>query len=398
MSLNEKVLVVESSSFMVNLMQRQVENGGFEAKATVKPYEALEIAHKWTPAVALIDIDLPQGQAFELIQGLTSKYPSLKIIGYSSGHPETIWEKIHPLGAYKFLQKPISKQDLLDALHQVFRSGDHLSLVKSANVLESPASQPFEIHMKSCYICGHDHVKFFAPKADSFFEDWAPGLWPKYYSEGDFEEWDFLKTMISVCPRCFFASTDIRDFSEADEVANYPYKPDAKKLLTLGISARRKIAGVSPEIEVSNIFDSPYRSNENVIKTFLLAEKCGNGLILGDKPGAHVDIGMLYTIRACIEQKPDIDTLIHAQDMFYNQLKIPFTSRDARIKTFYFIIATHFALSESIKANEMKEQLENFYLENKPEEASMHERIWNARLLQIWQDGLANDLNRKIGR
>ena len=396
MSINEKVLVIEGSSFMVNLMHRQVENGGFEVRSTSKPFEAMDIAHEWEPNVVLLDLDLPNNAAFELAEGLISKNETVKIIAYTSGDLESLGSRASSVGVYKTISKPIPKETLLDTLHHIFRADESLDLKKSKNVLESPATQPFEIHMKSCYICGHDHVKFFAPKDESHYEDWSPGLFPTYQAEGNYENWDFLKTMVTVCPRCLFASTDIRDFAEAGEAGNFPYKIDAKKLLTLGIGGRRKIAGVSPEVELVSLFDSPYRTKETVMKSFLLAEKCGNGLILGDKPGAHSDIGMLYTIRACLEKPLDSEVLAHAQTMFYDQLKIPYTSRDSLIKSYYFIIATHFALGESIKANEMKEELEHFYLEHNPEEASMIERLWNARLLWIWQNGLADNLLRDI--
>lgn len=65
---------------------------------------------------------------------------------------------------------------------------------------------------------------------------------------------------------------------------------------------------------------------------------------------------------------------------------------------YYFKIALHIALGESIAANEEKEQLEHFYLKNSPDDASQIEREWNQRLLNIWKNGFDVSMVREVFR
>jgi hypothetical protein len=80
-----------------------------------------------------------------------------------------------------------------------------------------------------------------------------------------------------------------------------------------------------------------------------------------------------------------------ALNSFLDQLKVKATPRDTTIKCYYFSIVLYLALGESIKANEQKEDLEHFYKDFDPEDASEDERRWNQRLLHVWQNGV--DIN-----
>ena len=376
------------------MMERQLINADFTVKSFEKTHLALDAIIDWTPKVALVDLDLEMDGGYELIKALLNKLPDIKIISYSGGDRESVWPKAKENGALYFFNKPVPKDALGEVLSQIFHdSGDALS--KSSNILESSSTQPYETHIKCCYICGYERVKFFMPKANSNYENWDAGVYPIYQPLGTFDTWDFYKTMVAVCPKCLFASTDIRDFGEPETVKAFPYKPDAKKLIAIGMSTRRKMAGVNPEASETTIFDSPFRSKDVVLKSLQLAAKCGNGLILGDKVGAHAEIGLQTLLIAGIEENVNHETVRYAQSMFYDQLKIKRTPREIAVKCFYFIIATSFGIGESIKANEMKERLEKYYMDVPPEEAGENERLWNSRLLKIWQDGVDQTFRRK---
>ncbi len=391
--MSNDILLVEGSAFLIKMMERQISGANYHVKSFVKPHLALEILGNWTPSVALVDLDLELEEGFELIKALLTKLPNLKIICYSSADKDSIWSRAQSLGALYFFPKPIPKESLIETLSQIFHSSNGIS-ARSKTILESPSTQPFEIHIKGCYICGHEKVKLFVPKPDSYDEDWTQGVYPLYHPKNHFDPWDFFKTTVTVCPKCLFASSDIRDFGEPDEIDAFPYKPDAKKLIAIGMGTRRKMVGVNPESGESNMFDSPYRSLDTVQKSFMLASKCGNGLIMGDKIGAHADIGINYLFWACLEDRLDVEKVRYAQQMFYDQLKIRRTPREILVKCFYFIIAIHFGLGESIKANEAKDKLEKFYLDVPPEDASEQERLWNSRLLYIWQEGVDQKFRR----
>jgi hypothetical protein len=77
--------------------------------------------------------------------------------------------------------------------------------------------------------------------------------------------------------------------------------------------------------------------------------------------------------------------------MFLNQLKVPNTRRKVKVRAYYFIITLHIALGESIRANEMKTQVEKMYSDVAIEDTSADERTWSERLQHVWTDGVDID-------
>jgi hypothetical protein len=70
-------------------------------------------------------------------------------------------------------------------------------------------------------------------------------------------------------------------------------------------------------------------------------------------------------------------------------------SRVTRAKTYYFMIALNMATGTSIKANELKQELEDYYRKiGGTDDAALEERVWNERLLHIWKEGINTDIIR----
>ena len=119
--------------------------------------------------------------------------------------------------------------------------------------------------------------------------------------------------------------------------------------------------------------------------------------MMGDKDGVYCDLGTCIVLRGVLQfiENEDknalMDTLREALNIFLNQLKIVGIRRSVIARAYYFIISLHIALSESIKANEMKESLEKIYANVNPEDTTEEENIWNERLQNVWNDGVDLD-------
>ena len=61
-------------------------------------------------SVALIDLDLPDVDGFQLIAGMRNKLPDLPIIAITGAFPPYLLESAKMLGAVEILQKPISPE------------------------------------------------------------------------------------------------------------------------------------------------------------------------------------------------------------------------------------------------------------------------------------------------
>jgi len=201
--------------------------------------------------------------------------------------------------------------------------------------------------------------------------------------------------LISVCPSCLFASNDPLDFANDTNSLTFPYKMDAKKILARNITIRKKLVDAKDELMLA--FSNPNRKNDVVIKSYMLAERCANGLVLGDKDGVYCDLGFCILMRGVLEfvyggEKQELQArLREALSMFLNQMKIPNTRRRVKIRAYYFIITLHIALSESILANEMKTQLEKMYEDVAMDDTTPEELMWSERLQNVWTNGVNLD-------
>lgn len=390
-----KILVIDESTFLTQILVRQLHAADFAAKSANSGAEAIEIMRDWIADIVILDQALSDVDSLELARQFHQQYPGSTLILSSTYAREQMEVNLHDYGIKSFLQKPIAKEKLLEmvrylGLERVESHG------KSAVILPSPPSQPYEVHVKSCYCCGFEEVKVFVAKENSFIENWDRGLYPIYEAEAGFHVWDHLKTMISVCPLCLFASADLNDFAEKNHHHEFPYRSEARKILSSGIGTRKKLIGLRGDERDYFDFDNPNRDQKQVIQSLQLAQKCGNAMILADKPGAHSHLGKLYVLEQSLREKPDPEILRTALGFFQGQIKAPMSSRAAIAMSYYFSITCHFALSESVKANENREQLEAFYQHVDPADASEEECLWNERLVYVWKMGVDLKERRQV--
>ena len=103
------VLLVDDTDLVRGLMTVALESAGHEVNASALPSEALQAAAAHGGVDVLVaDLVMPDMDAFELAEKLTSKYPSLRVL-YVSGYADASTE-----GA--FLAKPFSPAQLTQAV------------------------------------------------------------------------------------------------------------------------------------------------------------------------------------------------------------------------------------------------------------------------------------------
>ena len=397
---NNRIVIMEDSSALVKVIRQILEKNGYEVEDAPNGRVGLQKVESFHPGMALVDIMMPEMDGFEATRHMRERFPDVKVVIFSAQPPQAVEKKALAAGAELFLQKPLREPVLLGiAKKYTTIEVDDADTVEET-ILPCEPDQPYLVHVRSCYFCGYDHVNVFMPRPEAYTEHWNYGLFPVYEAKAGFQQWDFLRTAISVCPSCLFSSRDPNDFAVSRQRMSFPYKPDAKRILSRSISTRKKMIDSVTDLDIA--FSNPNRNLPLTISSFLLAEKSGNGLVMGDKEGIYTDIGYYSLMHAVLrysqhQDKLDFhDNLRETLKLFQNQLKLPNMRRPTRAQTFYFIIALHVALNESIKANEMKQQLESYYQKISYEDAGAEERLWNERLLHIWKNGVDADAIREL--
>ncbi len=396
---NNRILVMDDSQALLKVMEQTLNQHGYEVETAINGVIGLQKMETFRPGLVIVDIMMPEMDGYEATRKIRNLYPETSIVMFSAQPAAVVEKQAFASGADLFLQKPIREPILLGIAKKYTTVEIAEEEEEHETILHYDADQPYIIHVRTCYFCGCDHVNFFVPRPEAYEESWADGLFPRYTAKDGFPRWDFLRTMVAVCPSCLFASYDINDFAVDARHTSFPYSADAKRILSRGIAARKKMIGV----ENTDAFSNPNRNLQRTIESLYLAEKGGNGLVIGDKEGVYCDIGFYTTIHAVLKYSQNQDKIEYQNNLreslslFSNQLKIHNTSRVTRAKTYYFLIALNMATGASIRANELKMELENFYRKiGGADDASLEERTWNERLLYIWKEGVNADILREI--
>ncbi|MDR2595515.1 MAG: response regulator [Fibromonadaceae bacterium] len=397
---NNRILIMDDSQALLKVMSQTLTEHGYEVETALNGVLGLQKMETFRPGLAIIDIMMPEMDGYVATRKIRTAYPDVNIVMFSAQPAAVVEKQAFSAGADIFLQKPIREPVLLGLAKKYTSTEIAPDEEEHETILHYDSDQPYTIHIRTCYFCGCDHVNFFVPRPEAYEELWDYGLFPRYVPKEGFPKWDFMRTMVAVCPSCLFASYDINDFAVDARHTNFPYSGDAKRILSRGIASRKKMIGAE---NTETIFSNPNRTFQRVAESFLLAEKGGNGLVIGDKEGVYCDIGFYSTMSAVLEHSRTQDkiefqnNLRKSLDLFLNQLKIHNTSRITRAKTYYFIITLNMATGASIRANEMKLELENYYRKiGGADDATQEERIWNERLLYIWKEGVNADVVRDV--
>jgi len=112
-----KALVVEDEGEMGLLLNIFIDEGELELDYVKDLLSAQEYLEQVQPAVIILDNKLPDGFGVDFISYIKKKYPSMKIImisGFSSVRDVALEN-----GADVFLEKPFSRDQLYQALHDI---------------------------------------------------------------------------------------------------------------------------------------------------------------------------------------------------------------------------------------------------------------------------------------
>ena len=89
--------------------------------------EAMRLIEEGSPDVVIIDLSLRDGDGIELIDYVKSRWPSIKILVYSSHDEETFAGRVLRAGAMAYVSKRESMSEIVKAVRQVLRGEVYLS-------------------------------------------------------------------------------------------------------------------------------------------------------------------------------------------------------------------------------------------------------------------------------
>ena len=114
----KKILIVDDERDIVKALMIRLKGAGYDVVTAFDGAQGVFMAHKETPDIILLDIRMPAGNGFSVIERLKhSALTCIIPIIFLTGSPEkNAEERALELGARFYIKKPYDPEELLDAI------------------------------------------------------------------------------------------------------------------------------------------------------------------------------------------------------------------------------------------------------------------------------------------
>jgi DNA-binding NtrC family response regulator len=119
---NIKVLLVDDEKDFVNSLSERIQMRELDSKIAYDGEQALELVTDEIPDVVVLDLRMPGIDGLEVLERLKKNYPNVQVIiltGHGSDEDEKVSKR---LGAYDYLQKPVSIDKLIRSIKGAYQS------------------------------------------------------------------------------------------------------------------------------------------------------------------------------------------------------------------------------------------------------------------------------------
>jgi CheY-like chemotaxis protein len=115
-----RILVVDDSEFILQLMQTILENEGFDVELAESAQRALARASESAPDLVVLDVRMPGTDGWELLRELRKLEPTaaVPVIMSSTDAEELGWTLALANGAQAYLAKPFAPAHLLRVVRE----------------------------------------------------------------------------------------------------------------------------------------------------------------------------------------------------------------------------------------------------------------------------------------
>ena len=116
----KKILIVEDEVVQLTALARRLKSAGFEIVAARDGLTAISTARKEQPDLILLDLGLPAGDGFVVLQrlGMLINTGTIPIIVVSSRTPIGNRDAALKAGAVAYIHKPVDIPVLLEAINE----------------------------------------------------------------------------------------------------------------------------------------------------------------------------------------------------------------------------------------------------------------------------------------
>ena len=118
MEQKKKILIVDDERDILKALMIRLQGAGYEVVTAFDGAQGIFMAHKEKPDLILLDIRMPAGDGFSVVEKLKHSPSTFSIpVIFLTGSPEKdSEERAMTLGARFYIKKPYDPEELLDAI------------------------------------------------------------------------------------------------------------------------------------------------------------------------------------------------------------------------------------------------------------------------------------------
>jgi len=119
-----RVLAIDAELSMTEWLKQVIETDGYEVRTALNGSAGEEVFRHWRPDLVLTDLTLPDIDGIELLKHLKTIDPQAETIVIGGAGTITRAVEAGRAGAFFFLEKPVTQDDLMDLLKQAANRTD----------------------------------------------------------------------------------------------------------------------------------------------------------------------------------------------------------------------------------------------------------------------------------
>jgi DNA-binding response OmpR family regulator len=120
-----KILIVDDDPDLRRALKIRLQANHYNTVQAGDGYSAISVAQKEQPDLIILDLGLPAGDGFVVLERLQNSdaLSSIPVIVLTARDPQSNEEKTLQAGATAFFQKPADNSELLEAIHATLLHG-----------------------------------------------------------------------------------------------------------------------------------------------------------------------------------------------------------------------------------------------------------------------------------
>jgi DNA-binding response OmpR family regulator len=128
---NVKIMIVDDDPDLRQALRLRLRANHYDTVHAVDGYSAIALAYKENPNLIILDLGLPAGDGFVVLDRLQKddKLSAIPVIVLTARDPQSSEQRALQAGATAFFQKPADNAELLEVIHATLRqSGPGIAL------------------------------------------------------------------------------------------------------------------------------------------------------------------------------------------------------------------------------------------------------------------------------